>query len=52
MTGVPVLVVEDNAVNTKLIAFLQANRNGESYLLATSTTQVAAPIIISTGESV
>jgi 4-amino-4-deoxy-L-arabinose transferase-like glycosyltransferase len=36
----------------RLIAFLQANRRGERYLLATSTTMLAAPIIIQTGEPV
>ena len=40
-------------VNTsKLVGFLTANRNGELYLLATSTAQLAAPIIINTGEAV
>jgi 4-amino-4-deoxy-L-arabinose transferase-like glycosyltransferase len=36
----------------RLIAFLTANRQGERYLLATSTTALAAPIIIQTGEPV
>jgi 4-amino-4-deoxy-L-arabinose transferase-like glycosyltransferase len=36
----------------KLIAFLTANRQGERYLIATSTTMLAAPIIIQTGEPV
>jgi len=35
-----------------LVGFLQARRRGESFLLATSTTQWAAPIIIATGEPV
>jgi 4-amino-4-deoxy-L-arabinose transferase-like glycosyltransferase len=35
-----------------LVAFLRANRHDERYLLATSTTQLAAPIIIETGERV
>ena len=35
-----------------LIRFLEENRHGERYLLATSTTRVAAPIIIATGEPV
>lgn len=35
-----------------LIAFLQANHGGERYLLTTSTSQVAAPIIIRTGQPV
>lgn len=35
-----------------LIEFLTANRQGERYLLATSTTMLAAPIIIQTGEPV
>ena len=37
---------------SKLVAFLKANRKSEHYLLATSTTQLAAPIIINTGEAV
>ena len=32
--------------------FLKANRKDERYLLATSTTELAAPIIIKTGEAV
>jgi len=35
-----------------LVAFLQANRAGERYLLATSTTRLAAPIIVGSGEAV
>lgn len=41
-----------SADTSKLVAFLRSNRNGERYLLATSTTQLAAPIIIETGEQV
>jgi 4-amino-4-deoxy-L-arabinose transferase-like glycosyltransferase len=37
---------------SKLVAFLENNRMGERYLLATSTAQLAAPIIIKTGEEV
>lgn len=37
---------------SKLVAFLKANRKSERYLLATSTTQLAAPIIIDTGQAV
>ena len=37
---------------SKLVGFLKANRQGERYLLSTSTTRLAAPIIISTGEAV
>ncbi|MGH7644408.1 MAG: glycosyltransferase family 39 protein [Gemmatimonadales bacterium] len=33
----------------KLIRFLESNRHNERYLLGTSTTRVAAPIIIETG---
>jgi 4-amino-4-deoxy-L-arabinose transferase-like glycosyltransferase len=40
------------ADTSKLVGFLKANRMGERYLLATSTAQLAAPIIISTGEAV
>jgi 4-amino-4-deoxy-L-arabinose transferase-like glycosyltransferase len=36
----------------KLIDFLNANRTEERYLLAASTTMLAAPIIIQTGEPV
>jgi 4-amino-4-deoxy-L-arabinose transferase-like glycosyltransferase len=35
-----------------LIAFLEANHAGERYLLATTTTRLAAPIIIRSGHSV
>lgn len=35
-----------------LVEFLRANRQGERYLLATSSTRLAAPIIIETGEPV
>jgi 4-amino-4-deoxy-L-arabinose transferase-like glycosyltransferase len=41
-----------SADTSKLVGFLRANRQGERYLLATSTTQLAAPIIIETGEAV
>ncbi len=37
---------------SKLVAFLKANRKSERYLLTTSNTQLAAMIIISTGEAV
>ena len=36
----------------RLVAFLKANRKGERYLIATSTAQLAAPIIIDTGQAV
>ncbi|HTU02644.1 MAG TPA: hypothetical protein VMG58_12540, partial [Candidatus Sulfotelmatobacter sp.] len=36
----------------KLIPFLEANRRGERYLLATSNAFLAAPIIVKTGEPV
>lgn len=42
----------DSMGASKLVGFLKANRRGERYLLATSTTRLAAPIIISTGEAV
>ncbi len=35
-----------------LVAFLEANRVGERYLLATTTTRLAAPIIIASGHAV
>ncbi len=37
---------------TKLIGFLTANRRDERYLLTSSTTMLAAPIIIRTGQPV
>ena len=37
---------------SRLIAFLTANRQGERYLVATSSTRLAAPIIIQTGQAV
>jgi 4-amino-4-deoxy-L-arabinose transferase-like glycosyltransferase len=37
---------------SKLVGFLEANRKGERYLMATSTAQLAAPIIIGTGQPV
>ncbi|MEW6115125.1 MAG: hypothetical protein AB1664_23550, partial [Thermodesulfobacteriota bacterium] len=40
------------AGDTKLSAFLKANRGNERYLLATSSVRLAAPIIINTGEPV
>ena len=36
----------------KLVAFLKANRQGERFLLATSSSHLAAPIITRTGEAV
>jgi 4-amino-4-deoxy-L-arabinose transferase-like glycosyltransferase len=42
----------DPARLARLIAFLAVNRQGERYLLATSTTMLAAPIIVRTGEPV
>jgi 4-amino-4-deoxy-L-arabinose transferase-like glycosyltransferase len=36
----------------RLIAFLNANRRSERYVLATSTVMLAAPLIIETGEPV
>jgi 4-amino-4-deoxy-L-arabinose transferase-like glycosyltransferase len=36
----------------RLVAFLNANRRGERYLVATSTVMLAAPLIIETGEPV
>jgi 4-amino-4-deoxy-L-arabinose transferase-like glycosyltransferase len=44
--------LEQPGSNRKLITFLKANRKDERYLLATSTTELAAPIIIKTGEAV
>jgi len=39
-------------VPSGLVAFLEANYAGERYLLATTTTRLAAPIIIGSGHSV
>jgi 4-amino-4-deoxy-L-arabinose transferase-like glycosyltransferase len=44
--------LEQPRSTAKLITFLQANRKDERYLLATSTAELAAPIIIRTGEAV
>ncbi|HEV2056377.1 MAG TPA: glycosyltransferase family 39 protein [Methylomirabilota bacterium] len=46
------LRTEASANVSRLISFLTSNRQGERYLLATSTTMLAAPIIIQTGQSV
>lgn len=43
---------EASANVSRLIAFLTANRQGERFLLATSSTMLAAPIIIQTGQPV
>ena len=43
---------EQAGSNRKLIQFLRDNRTDERFLLATSTTELAAPIIIHTGEAV
>jgi len=42
----------DPARLARLIKFLAVNRQGERYLLSTSTTMLAAPIIVRTGEPV
>jgi 4-amino-4-deoxy-L-arabinose transferase-like glycosyltransferase len=36
----------------RLIAFLEANRHGERFLLATPSAQLASPLIVATGEPV
>lgn len=38
--------------NEKLIEYLQANHHGERFLLMTSTSELAAPVIIETGKAV
>ncbi len=43
---------QDEMLTQKLAAFLQRNRQGERFLLATSSARLAAPIIIETGEPV
>lgn len=40
---------QEQRMNQKLIDFLEENRQGERYLLVTSSTRLAAPIIIKTG---
>lgn len=37
---------------SRLVGFLRINRSGERFPIATTTTRLAAPIIISTGEAV
>ncbi|NWJ98000.1 MAG: glycosyltransferase family 39 protein [Chloroflexi bacterium] len=49
MIGNPQMLLSNN---TKLIAFLEANQNGRTYLLATTSSQNASPIIIKTGQPV
>lgn len=44
--------LRQSADTSRLEQFLQANRTGERFLLSTSTTQIAAPVIIHTGEPV
>jgi 4-amino-4-deoxy-L-arabinose transferase-like glycosyltransferase len=43
---------EASANVSRLVSFLAANRHGERYLLATSTTTLAAPMIIQSGQPV
>lgn len=43
---------QEQRVMQKLIAFLEENRQEEHFLLVTSTTRLAAPIIIKTGRPV
>jgi len=43
---------QEAALTRALIEFLRENRQGERYLVATSSTRLAAPIIIETGEAV
>jgi 4-amino-4-deoxy-L-arabinose transferase-like glycosyltransferase len=42
----------ERATTRTLVSFLTANHQGERYLLATESAQLAAPIIIQTGEAV
>lgn len=46
------LVSGQSGSTAKLLKFLKDNHKGERYLLMTSTTEFAAPIIIRTGEAV
>src|SRR5262249_4717069 len=43
---------QDDMLVQKLIAFLKSRRQGERYLIATSSARLAAPIIIETGDPV
>ena len=45
-------IFKQSGNNSKLIDFLTANHKNERYLLMTSTAELAAPIIIKTGEAV
>ena len=45
-------VLKNSRTNEKLIELLKANHQGERFLLMTSTAELAAPIIIETGEAV
>jgi 4-amino-4-deoxy-L-arabinose transferase-like glycosyltransferase len=47
--GNPSMMLKDDS---KLIGFLEANRNGSTYLLATTSSQNASPLIIKTGQPV
>ena len=47
--GNPSFALSDSS---KLISFLEANRAGRTYLLATATSENASPIIIQTGQPV
>jgi 4-amino-4-deoxy-L-arabinose transferase-like glycosyltransferase len=44
--------VQETAAQQALIAFLQANHQGERFLLATQSAQLASPLIIATGAPV
>ncbi|HEX2913822.1 MAG TPA: glycosyltransferase family 39 protein [Chloroflexia bacterium] len=49
MIGNPQMMLSNS---DKLITFLEANRDGRTYLLATTSSQNASPIIIKTGQPV
>jgi 4-amino-4-deoxy-L-arabinose transferase-like glycosyltransferase len=50
--NVPALRHADVDAERRLVGFLQANWQGEKYLLATSNAQLAAPLILQTGQPV
>ena len=50
--GAPAARARGASANRRLVEFLVANRQGERFLLGSSSTRLAAPIIIETGEPV
>jgi 4-amino-4-deoxy-L-arabinose transferase-like glycosyltransferase len=50
--GLPATRTRGASASQRLVDYLVANRQGERFLLGTSSTRLAAPIIIETGEPV